>query len=277
MKTTQNQQAKDLYFGTHKSQREIAEEIGISEKTLYLWIKKGAWDELRTASLAAPAIMVDNFCHMVVELQTYISERPPSNRYPTPQESDCLRKLINNIVKLKEYASTGMNMQVMADFASYIGPDEEFKQKLQLYAEGYFKARKDNERYPNHFAYGVQAPTTNEEEINAISEELEARFGTQEAHTPLTEEAQPTKIFSAAPEIITAENTQTQAHKQFQPVTAIPPKYPLPEKVGNFIKHTASRQTAFIRGRSNRLLRHHIQTHPTSQPALVQGHEPVGQ
>ncbi len=173
MKTTQNQLAKDLYFGTHKSQKEIADEVGITTKTLYLWIKKGAWDELRTASLAAPAIMVDNFSHMVVELQTQIGQRPVSNRFPTQQEMECLRKLVNCIVKLKQYASTGMNIQVMADFASYVGPDEEFKQKLQLYAEGYFKARKDNERYPNNFTYGVPPPMTNEEEIEAIKQELE--------------------------------------------------------------------------------------------------------
>ncbi len=231
MKTTQNQLEKDLYFGTHKSQKEIADEVGVSMKTLYLWIKKGAWDELRTASLAAPAIMVDNFCHMVLELQTEIGERPHGNRFPTQQEMECLRKLVNSITKLKDYASTGMNMQVMADFASYIGPDEEFKQKMQLYAEGYFKARKDNERYPNHFAFGVQPPLTNEEEIEAIKQELEARFGTphpQEQTTEITTTNFPSpSVIPSAPSAET--HTSSTLHHPNTPQLKFPPS----EKTGN--------------------------------------------
>jgi hypothetical protein len=231
MKTTQNQQAKDLYFGTHKSQKEIADEVGITTKTLYLWIKKGAWDELRTASLAAPAIMVDNFCHMVVELQTEIGQRPPTNRFPTQQEIETLRKLVNCITKLKQYASTGMNMQVMADFVKYVDPDEEFKQKLQLYAEGYFKARKDTERYPNEFEYGYPAPMTNEEEIEGIKQELEERFGTKGSQGDDTQTTTPN--FPPQPEISSDEFTETYADSHIQPTTTTEIKFPQPEKTGN--------------------------------------------
>jgi len=231
MKTTQNQLAKDLYFGTHKSQKEIADEVGITTKTLYLWIKKGAWDELRTASLAAPAIMVDNFCHMVVELQTEIGQRPPSNRFPTQQEIECLRKLVNCITKLKQYASTGMNMQVMADFVKYVDPDEEFKQKLQLYAEGYFKARKDTERYPNEFEYGYPAPMTNEEEIEAIKQELEERFGTKGSQEDDTETITPD--FPHQPVIPPGSIVETHTGKQSQQTEEAETKFPPQEKTGN--------------------------------------------
>jgi len=233
MKTTQNQLAKDLYFGTHRSQKEIADEVGITTKTLYLWIKKGAWDELRTASLAAPAIMVDNFCHMVVELQTEIGQRPPTNRFPTQQEIECLRKLVNCITKLKQYASTGMNMQVMADFVKYVGPDDEFKQKLQLYAEGYFKARKDTERYPNEFEYGYPAPMTNEEEIEAIKQELEERFGTHPPHDDTTGTTTPN--FPPQPVIPTAPAAETYADTQLQPTNDTETKFPPQEKTGKNI------------------------------------------
>ncbi len=231
MKTTQNQLAKDLYFGTHKTQKEIADEVGITTKTLYLWIKKGAWDELRTASLAAPAIMVDNFSHMVVELQTEIGQRPVTNRFPKQQEMETLRKLVNCIVKLKDYGSTGMNMQVMADFAKYIGPDEEFKQKLQLYAEGYFKARKDTQRYPNDFAYGVPPPMTNEEEIEAIKQELEARFGTPQ---PQEQATQTTTSYFPPPSVIPFPSlSETHTSKELHQPNIQPLKFPPSEKTGN--------------------------------------------
>jgi len=231
MRTTQNQKAKDLYFGTHKSQKQIAEEVGISEKTLYLWIKKGAWDEHKMASLAAPAIIVDNLCYMLVELQGHIAMRPEGNRYPTPVEVDTMRKLINSITKVKEYSSTGHNMQVMADFVSYIRPDEEFAQKLQLHAENYFNARKKNDRYPDHFAFGVQPPMTNEEEINAIKEELEARFGCHEEDLQAANDTG--KNFPTEPEISSEDDDESNASKALQPMEDAHHIFPEPEKTGN--------------------------------------------
>ncbi len=177
--------------------------------------------------------MVDNFSHMVVELQTGIGQRPVTNRFPTQQEMETLRKLVNCIVKLKDYASTGMNMQVMADFAKYIGPDEEFKQKLQLYAEGYFKARKDTERYPNDFAYGAPPPMTNEEEIEAIKQELEARFGTPQPQEHATRTTTPN--FPPPSVIPPATPTQTLTHSQLQQTPTPPSKFPPSVKTGNLI------------------------------------------
>jgi len=235
MRTTQNQQAKDLYFGTHKSQRQIAEEVGISEKTLYLWIKKGAWDEHKMASLAAPAIIIDNLCYMLVELQNHIALRPEGNRIPTPQEVDSMRKLINSITKMKDYSSTGLNMQVMADFVTYLRPDEEFSQKLQLYAENYFKARKANDRYKDHFAFGVQPPMTNEEEINAIKEELEARFGNHE-ETELQLPIITENIFEPEPEISKDGIAEIPDSKASPSARTVIINFPVPEKVGNSVE-----------------------------------------
>jgi len=234
MRTTQNQQAKDLYFGTHKSQKQIAEEVGISEKTLYLWIKKGAWDEHKMASLSAPAIIVDNLCYMLVELQAHIAMRPEGNRYPTPVEVDTMRKLINSITKIKEYTSTGHNMQVMVDFTNYIAPDEEFRQKLQLYAENYFKARKQNDRYPSHFAHGSQPPMTNEEEINAIKEELEARFGNHHEEE-ISSEVTTGKNIVSDPEISPVGIPEMPSGGPIQVASSVPEELPSPEKVGNYV------------------------------------------
>ena len=33
------QQARDMYFSGNHSQRDIANTVGVSEKTVYLWIK----------------------------------------------------------------------------------------------------------------------------------------------------------------------------------------------------------------------------------------------
>jgi len=175
MKTTQKQQAKDLFFGTNLSRKEIAEELAVDEKTLYLWIKKEAWDEHKKAAHAAPAIIVDNLCYMLVELQNYIAERPIGLRFPTAKEADSMRKLINSIYKMKQYSSVGMNMQMMVDFTNYIGADQQFCDQLQAYAESYFTARKANPRYNNDFGFeSEQSPAAAEAELKEIRDNIYA-------------------------------------------------------------------------------------------------------
>jgi hypothetical protein len=180
MKPTQKQQAKDLFFGTSKTRKEIAEELNVSEKTLYLWIKKEAWDENKKAAHAAPAIIVDNLCYMLVELQGYISERPTGLRFPNAQEADTMRKLINSITKMKEYTSVGMNMQAIVDLTNYVGADEQFCNQLQAYAETYFKARKANPRYANNFCFEAEQPIATEQELDTIMEEMAAVYSAEE-------------------------------------------------------------------------------------------------
>jgi hypothetical protein len=252
MKTTQKQQAKNLFFGTTKSRKEIADELTIDEKTLYLWIKKEAWDENKKAALAAPAIIVDNLCYMLVELQNYISERPIGSRFPTAQEADTMRKLINSITKMKEYTSVGSNMQMMVDFTNYIGADQQFCDQLQTYAESYFTARKANTRYNNNFGFAAEpSPSATEAELNEIKEniladindtnDLETGYPTVLTQPTPTSTSTQTEIlkmpglnFTTKSEILFPETPETLINRAFS-VADVPCSFRLsPEKTGNF-------------------------------------------
>jgi hypothetical protein len=256
MKTTQKQQAKDLFFGTIKSRKEIAHQLNIDEKTLYLWIKKEAWDENKKAAHAAPAIIVDNLCYMLVELQTYISERPVGLRFPTPQEVDTMRKLINSITKMREYTSVGANMEMMVDFTNYISADQQFCTQLQAYAETYFKGRKSNARYTNNFGFGAQAPIATEKELNEIRENMLAdnqetsnfdhtynceidqanHQDTIIAATEITGSNFPDKLplpLFSAQVILTINTPETLINKAFYTQNATPQLLPASGKIGN--------------------------------------------
>ena len=89
---TSKQQARELYFTQNLSQREIAQQVGVSERTVYTWVHQYAWNKLRVAALSAPITMVDNFSSALVELQNAIAARKPGERYPTPKEAEVSRK-----------------------------------------------------------------------------------------------------------------------------------------------------------------------------------------
>jgi transposase-like protein len=170
----QQAQARELYFGSGKTQREIAQAVGVHEKTVYRWIKQDAWEQLKQASLAMPVIIADNMCNQLIELQNSIAEREEGKRIPSMQEAEIMRKLVNCVTKLKDHPSLGQNIQMMMSFSHYIGShDLDFNKKLMVYANGYFKGKAKNGCLPIHFDYGTPPMQPSPEEVNNMKEELE--------------------------------------------------------------------------------------------------------
>ncbi|MDR3680347.1 MAG: phage terminase small subunit-related protein [Flavipsychrobacter sp.] len=174
MKTIQQQQAKYFFFSTSKTQKDIAQKVGVAEKTVNRWIKQEAWDELKKAALAAPAIIVNHLYSQVVELQNHIACREPGNRFPTIQEAEITRKLINSISKLGMGQSLSNQVQVMKSFAGYMGDtDSEFAEKFTDYFVDYTRSHDKDGYYPHEFLYNVKAPKADPEIIQGIKEDVE--------------------------------------------------------------------------------------------------------
>src|SRR4051812_23110963 len=121
-KIDKKQQAQFIYMTEGSSQKEIAEKVGVSERTVHTWVHRYAWDKLRLASFLAPATIADNLCSQLVELQNTIAAREPGNRFPTMQEAEVTRKLITCLEKMKKYPSLSQNMQVLETFRNYVRP-----------------------------------------------------------------------------------------------------------------------------------------------------------
>src|SRR4051812_30439041 len=105
------QQAQLLYIAQGKSHAEIAQEVGVTERTVFNWVHQYAWDKLRVAAYQAPVPIADNLCSQIVELQTAISLRDYGQRFPTPQESLTMSRMISSLEKMKKYPSLSQNMQ----------------------------------------------------------------------------------------------------------------------------------------------------------------------
>ncbi|MBS1687726.1 MAG: hypothetical protein JSS96_03315 [Bacteroidetes bacterium] len=249
MKNMQQSQARDLYLNTGLSQKEIAQYLSVSEKTIYLWIKQQSWDKLKQASLAAPAMIVDNLFSQLVELQNHIASRDKGSRFPTLHEAEITRKLIQCIDKLKLYPSQGACMQMMRGYLDFIGTgNEELHSQTLTYAKEYLQGRAINGFAPYDVSYKARSAQDIRNEIeqhntlesnppaeeNSISPapDTTAISGNEEAGT--SQEITAGEIISA-PEISNISSPENIATEDLQPKTNLPSEIPPPEKTGNFI------------------------------------------
>jgi DNA-binding XRE family transcriptional regulator len=168
--------ARTLFMEGLKTQQQIAEEVGVSERTIHTWIHKFTWDKLRLFALQAPVTIADNFCSQIVEMQLNIAGRNHGQRFPTAIEAEIMRKLVNSLEKMKKYPSLSTNMQVLETFRNYIRPfDPRFTADLSKYIESFIEGKSVNSYRPYQLEYGVSAEAPGafyEEEEDLIPERV---------------------------------------------------------------------------------------------------------
>ncbi|MCW3121908.1 MAG: hypothetical protein JWQ38_1400 [Flavipsychrobacter sp.] len=139
------------------SQKQIAKEVGVSERTIYTWIHQYAWEELKRAAYQAPAKIADNFYSQLIELQDSIAKREPGNRFPTPQEAEISRKLLVCIEKVKKTTSLPQSMQVLESFRNFTrNKNPQFTKVLVQYTGEFLEGKAVNNYAPYDLEYGVE-------------------------------------------------------------------------------------------------------------------------
>jgi len=134
--------AQTLFFQTDKTQKEIASMVGVSEKTIYLWMKQGDWKRLRSASRLMPSVIVENFLSQVQELNDEIRTRDQGKRYPTIQEAETFRKMVVTIGRIQKGHTQGEYMEMMQKFLTFLLPlNHELVKTLTGYANDFLKSR----------------------------------------------------------------------------------------------------------------------------------------
>ncbi len=193
--TDKKQLARHLYLALGKTQKEIALEVGVSERTIYTWVHHYAWHKLKVAALQAPATITDNLCSQLVEMQNMIAAREPGKRFPSQQEMDVMRKLVLSIDTMKKSPSLAHNMQMIESFKEFVRPlNKEFSIQLAHYANRFLTAKSKNGYAPYQMEYGI--------DLQAVSPLYDELNGTE----PLDSENPPA---TTAP----CESTLNCAHK----------------------------------------------------------------
>jgi len=149
--------AQHLYMAQGKTQKEIALEVGVSERTIYTWVHQYAWDKMRLAAYQAPATISENLCSQLVEMQNAIASRQPGVRYPDPKEAEVIRKLVLSVETMKKYPSLSQNMQMLETFRNYVRPlNKHFTKQLAHYADRFLTEKSISGFAPYQMEYGIE-------------------------------------------------------------------------------------------------------------------------
>lgn len=93
--------AKTLFVIERLTQKEIAKKVGVSEKTISIWVNKEGWDTLRVSVIITKEQQLKRFYSQVDELNTGIEGRDPGKRYANSKEADTIVKLTAAIKALE--------------------------------------------------------------------------------------------------------------------------------------------------------------------------------
>jgi DNA-binding XRE family transcriptional regulator len=159
IKEQQQEKAKELFFQSDLTRSQIAEQVGVSEKTIYLWTKAGDWRKLKSASRLMPSLIVEHFYSQIQELNDNIRNREPGHRFPTVQEAEVFRKLVLTAERLKKKQTRGEYSEMFQKFMQWLLPQNEQHLKLFTdYANAFLTQSPIKGFHPYDIEYGTEEP-----------------------------------------------------------------------------------------------------------------------
>jgi predicted transcriptional regulator len=136
-------QVRNLYFQTNLTQAQIAELIGISQKTVSLYINDNKWKLLKQRAEQAPSIFIEQMNSELQELNAVIASRPVGQRFATVKEAEVRRKTMVAISSIKERLTTGHHTEVLQNFINFVlRKNEKDGQAVTRYADQFIKGEK---------------------------------------------------------------------------------------------------------------------------------------
>lgn len=110
--------AQILYVNENLTAKEIADRVGVTQKTMGRWIKDGKWDQLRKSMLVTKQKMITMMYDQLEALNNSIAERTPA--IPDGKEADVISKITTSIQRLETEASVAETIEVAKSFINYV-------------------------------------------------------------------------------------------------------------------------------------------------------------
>lgn len=121
MTRTQKQDyAKVLYLNDSLTQKEIADKVGVTEKTIGSWIKKGNWPQLKSSLIITKDEELRRIYVQINQLNNHIETREEGSRYADAKEADTLSKLAATARAMESDASLSDVIAVFKRFANWL-------------------------------------------------------------------------------------------------------------------------------------------------------------
>lgn len=98
-KNQKRELAYQLYMNSSVTFKEVAERVGVQQKTLSRWAQEGGWQDEKAARSVTKPKLLQNFYQQILKTQEAAQEE---DRPLTYQEADQLAKLANAVEKIEK-------------------------------------------------------------------------------------------------------------------------------------------------------------------------------
>lgn len=112
--------AKQIYLRDNLSQKEIAEMVDVSAKTLCSWVNTEKWDTEKAAYTITKEQQIQRLYGHISAVNDTIASREAGENYPNAKEADTLNKLATAIGKMENETSIGDIITVCTKVCSFL-------------------------------------------------------------------------------------------------------------------------------------------------------------
>jgi len=132
--------AKLLYIKESLTQKEIAEKVGITEKTLSLWINKENWSQLKTSLVITKEEELRRIYIQINEINNSIETRENGQKFSSPKEADTISKLAAAARAMESDASLSDVIEVFKRFINWMRAiDLDKAKEIIVYQDAFIK------------------------------------------------------------------------------------------------------------------------------------------
>ena len=139
-KKVEKEFAQHLFVNEKLTQKEIAERVGVVEKTISKWIKEGKWEDLKRSMLIVKEEQLTDLYDKLSALNNHI--KTTNNNLVSNKDVDTISKLTSSIQRLEVETSIGETIDVGKKVIEFIRQmDLEDAKKVTAYFDMFIKSK----------------------------------------------------------------------------------------------------------------------------------------
>lgn len=126
------------------SQKELAERVGVTEKTMGKWVKdeRENWEKLKRNLLLTRSERMSDLLDELSEIQNAIKEKPEGQRFADSKMGDVRRKLVKDIKELETKAAMHEMVHAFISLINFVRPESPADSKtISKWADIFIKSR----------------------------------------------------------------------------------------------------------------------------------------
>lgn len=123
--------AKLLFCKENRTQKDIAETVGVSERTINQWKTEGKWEEYRKSLLKTKEELLKELYAQVEQFNKHILSKEDGKRFPDSKEADALKKMTASINDLETELGINVIIDMSIEICTWLRPLD-FKKAAEI-------------------------------------------------------------------------------------------------------------------------------------------------